>query len=79
MGRENREIRRKTRYIGQSTYIQSNCFIFDPTPVLSPFYSKSFKKLYFYLPGLKCCYVGAGGAGIEIEGSAKKLKERPRC
>lgn len=31
MARENREIRRKTRYTGQSTYIQSNCFIFDPT------------------------------------------------
>lgn len=44
--------------------------------VLSPFYLKSFKKLYFYLPGLKCCYIGAG---IEIEGSAKKLKERARC
>lgn len=44
--------------------------------VLSPFYLKSFKKLYFYLPGLKCCYIGGG---IEIERSAKKLKERARC
>lgn len=36
MARENRGIRRKTRYIGQSTYIQSNCFIFDPTPRFIP-------------------------------------------
>lgn len=86
---ENREIRLgklDTRPI--YTHTQSNYYlIFDPTPFYPPppppVLFEIVQEALLLPPRVKLKMLlhrcKGGGAGIEIEGSAKTLKERPRC
>lgn len=84
---ESRDPARKTRYKA-NLYSQSNYYlIFDPTPFYPPppppVLFEIVQEALLLPPRVKLKMLlhrwRGGGAGIEIEGSAKTLKERPRC